>query len=92
MILALSTCPSYQWLKKGLVQGRFEHYHTTESGILTFDPFSPEDNGHYVCQAEVTSDFTETKKLLVEGKVREFVGSYQLLVAKIHDESKFNVP
>ena len=38
--------------------------------MLTFDPFTPEHNGYYSCQADIGIQFDETEEVLVQGKNR----------------------
>ena len=47
-----------------------EFYKATDEGLLTFDPLTPENDGYYICQAQVNTDFRETEEVLVQGKNR----------------------
>lgn len=61
---------SYIWLKKSSATQTWKPYRQTKSGELIFDTLSAEDNGYYICQAQVDGQFVETNEVNVTGKKR----------------------
>lgn len=60
----------YVWLKRVSKESRIGPHKETPDGKLTFDPLTPEDEGYYVCQADITSQHADSEEVYVKAKIR----------------------
>lgn len=60
----------YVWLKKVSKESKLEWYVESDDGKLTFDPLTHENEGYYICQAEITSQHADSEEVYVKGRIR----------------------